>query len=189
MPPKTPEACEWVFCQNESIGPRQCQKPNNLCEAQLLVHSTTLPWTKSFERKSRMSHLKGNPSGPWPRPRLILVQPVSEPQSNVIPGEKRQTVNPVINKLPRSAFPDFGDETLLFRVEDEDDKEEEDTAAEPPPLANLKKMTWIWPELRRRNAICEEIEKLKMADDKEARSLLESREELKAKVAKKRILK
>ena len=137
-----------------------------------------------------MSHLRGNPSGPWPRPRLILVQPVSEPQSNFIPGEKRQTVNPVINKLPRSAFPDFGDETLLFRVEDEEDKEEEDTAPEPAPsLANLKKITWIWPELRRRNAICEEIEKLKMADDKNARSLLESREELKAKVTGQRFFK
>ena len=137
-----------------------------------------------------MSHLRGNPSGPWPRPRLILVQPVSEPQSNFIPGEKRQTVNPVINKLPRSAFPDFGDETLLFRVEDEEDKEEEDTTPEPAPsLANLKKITWIWPELRRRNATCEEIEKLKMADDKNARSLLESREKLKAKVNGQRFFK
>ena len=136
-----------------------------------------------------MSHLRGNPSGPWPRPRLILVQPVSESQSNFIPGLKRQTVNPVINKLPRSAFPDFGDETLLFRVEDEEDKEEEDTAPEPRPLANLKKITWMWPELRRRNAICEEIEKLKMADDKDARSLLESREKLKAKVTGERFFK
>lgn len=46
--------------------------------------------------------------------------------------------------------------------EEEQPNEDEQNQSRPP---NLKKMIWMWPELKRRNAVCQEIEKTTVCEE------------------------
>lgn len=86
---------------------------------------------------------------PSPRPWLIFVQPASELQYNVTTGEFVS----VAVKLPRSAFPDFGDEDeVLFRLRDnEPDKQGPMPKESPEPKMAKTEMPRKQPEPKKEN--------------------------------------
>ena len=75
--------------------------------------------------------------------------PVEEPQF------RSEKVN--VDTEGPSAAVDYEEEEEK-EEEEEEEEEEKDTVQKPTVTPNLKKIAWVWPELKRRNAICEEIE-------------------------------
>ena len=144
----------------------------------------------------------------YPQPRVIYVQPVGEPRYNFLSRDKKETPNAskaqslVHHDLTRKkllmtedgqahdlktefadiAMPGCSGEMVMESTSAEEDEEE----LSEPGSSSLKKISWIWPELRRRNAICEEIEK-SVVNDEEV-NLNQLRERLKVKMMKGKFL-
>ena len=148
----------------------------------------------------------------YPQPRVIYVQPVREPRYNFLSRDKKETPN--ASKAQSLVLHDSLTGKKLLMAEDgqaqvtdmqtefadiampgcsgkmamastSETTEEDEEELSEPGSSSLKKISWIWPELGRRNAICEEIEKT-LVD--EGVNLNQLRERLKVKIMKGKFL-
>ena len=148
----------------------------------------------------------------YPQPRVIYVQPVGEPRYNFLSRVKKETPNAtkaqslvhhdltgknlfmaedgqaqitdMRTEFADIVMPDCCGEMVMENTS-ETTEEDEEELSEPASASSLKKISWIWPELGRRNAICEEIEKT-LID--EGVNLNQLRERLKVKIMKGKFL-
>ena len=147
----------------------------------------------------------------YPQPRVIYVQPVGEPRYNFLSRVKKETPNAskaqsLVHHDPTGknlfmaedgqaqitdmqtefadiVMPDCSGEMVMASTSETTEEDEEELSE--PGSSSLKKISWIWPELGRRNAICEEIEKT-LVD--EGVNLNQLRERLKVKMMKGKFL-
>ena len=70
-----------------------------------------------------------------------------------------------------------GKEFDSMELQEKKDGEETGDVGKP----SLKKISWVWPELKRRDAICQELEKETFCDEESDTSLYQMRQKMKVK--------
>ena len=149
----------------------------------------------------RFGELTGNAC---PQPRVIYVQPVGEqakketPINSLahhdstgedtfsIPEDQAKTEMAAIGLPSCSGNWMVKESTSKTAGHSSKSDENDEEVLNEAGLPSLEKIAWIWPELKRRNAICVEIEK-SVVNDKEV-NLNQLRERLKVKMMKGKFL-
>ena len=156
-----------------------------------------------------MAHFVEVTGDAYPKPRVIYVQPVGEQAKKETPIHSlvhHDSTGEDTFSIPEDQAQTTGSKTEMAAIglpscsgnwmvkestsktadhsskSDENDEEVLNEAG----LPSLEKIAWVWPELKRRNAICVEIEK-SVVNDEEV-NLNQLRERLKVKMMKGKFL-